>query len=247
MLGKQIRLKKIFKEDNKSVVVAIDHGQFQGPIKGIINIRKILKDIISGNPDAIIINPGVLEKNVDLIAGKTSVILRITGASTNYSTCFDYHRIICSVERAVALGADAVMVMGFIGGNGENPSLEIISNIAEKCHKYGIPLFVEMLPQQMDHFTDPEYIALGARAAFELGADCLKVYFTSESTFKSVTESVPVPVLIAGGPKGSDAFKVAEEAISCGAKGVAFGRNVFQSDNPTTYVEKLVNIIHGEK
>lgn len=247
MSGKFLRMKRIFKEDGKAVIVALDHGQFQGPIEGIRDINKIIKDVVAGKPDAIIVNPGVLENCYGMIAGKTSVILRITGASTNYSSSFDYHRVIRSVESAVSLGADAVMVMGFIGGGGENPSLEIISKISESCACFGIPLFAEMLPQPIDHFTDPEYIALGARAAFELGADCLKVYYTSKETFSSITECVPIPVVIAGGPKGTDLFETANDAIEAGAAGVAFGRNVFQADSPLVYVENLVKTVHVEK
>lgn len=244
MSGKTIRLRRIIKENNKTVIVALDHGQFQGPIAGIENIEEILKKIVAGGPDAVILNPGILEKHSDIIAGKTSCILRITGASTNYSPSFDYHRLTTSVEHAVALGADAVIVMGFIGGVGENPSLEIIGKVSETCSRLGVPLVAEMLPQDFDHFTDPVYIANGTRAAYELGADIIKVYYTGKDSFDKITGCVPAPVVIAGGPKGKDAFAVASEGLEVGASGVAYGRNVFQADDPTAYVKKLVEIIH---
>lgn len=238
-------MKRIFREDNKAVIVALDHGQFQGPIDGIVDIEDILKKIVAGGPDAVILNPGILAKHSDLIAGKTSCIVRITGASTNYSPVFDYHRLTTSVEHAVAIGADAVIVMGFIGGSGENASLEIIGHVAESCYKLGIPLVAEMLPQDFDHFTDPTYIANGTRAAYELGADIIKVYYTGKDSFGSITGCVPTPVVIAGGPKGKDAFVMAAEGLVLGASGVAFGRNVFQADDPTEYVRRLIATIHG--
>jgi len=108
-----------------------------------------------------------------------------------------------------------------------------------------MPLIAEMLPQATDHFTDPEYIALGTRVAYELGADLVKVYYTGFESFTKVLESVPVPVVIAGGPKGKDAFEMAREALKLGAKGVAYGRNVFQADDQTEYVEKLLKTVHG--
>ncbi|MGC9322405.1 MAG: class I fructose-bisphosphate aldolase, partial [Kosmotogaceae bacterium] len=204
-----------------------------------------LSNIVASRPDAMILNPGVIEKNGDLLGGKVSILCRITGASTNYSTKFDYHRITTSVEYALSIGADGVVVMGFIGGDGENASLEIIGKVAEECSKLGMPLITEMLPQAMDHFTDPEYIALGARVAYELGADLIKVYYTGFESFTKVLESVPVPVVIAGGPKGKDAFEMAREALELGAMGVAYGRNVFQADDQTEYVEKLLKTVHG--
>lgn len=245
MTGKSIRMNRILKEDGKTVIVAMDHGQFQGPINGIRNVRETLSNIIIGRPDAIILNPGVIEKNGDLLGGKVSILCRITGASTNYSTMFDYHRITTSVEHALSIGADGVVVMGFIGGDGENASLEIIGRVAEQCSRLGMPLIAEMLPQAMDHFTDPEYIALGARVAYELGADLIKVYYTGLESFSKVLESVPVPVVIAGGPKGKDAFEMAREALELGAMGVAYGRNVFQADDQTEYVRKLLKTVHG--
>ena len=245
MSGKVLRMKRIFKNDGKTVIVALDHGQFQGPISGIENIKKTLKNIVKGNPDAVILNPGVIEKNAEIFDGNVSILCRITGASTDYSTSFDYHRMTTSVKHAVSIGADGVVVMGFIGGEGENSSLEIIGKVAEECSNYGIPLVAEMLPQAMDHFTDPNYITIGARAAYELGADIIKIYYTGYDSFAKIINSVPIPVVIAGGPKGKNAFEMAKEALSLGAKGVAFGRNVFQSEDQTGYVRKLVQTVHS--
>lgn len=245
MSGKTIRLARIFKNDGKTVIVAIDHGQFQGPMEGIVNLPETIRDIVSGYPDALILNPGAIAKNSHLFAGKTSVIARITGASSTYSTTYDYHRLTTSVEHAMRLGADAVIVMGFIGGAGENLSLEIIGKIAEECDKLGMPLMVEMLPQNMEHFMDPKFIAAGSRAAYELGADILKVYYTGKDSFGTIISAAPIPVVIAGGPKGQDAFVMAKEGIELGAAGVAFGRNVFQAEERCAYVKKLLKVVHG--
>ncbi|MDI3524454.1 MAG: fructose-bisphosphate aldolase, class [Kosmotoga sp.] len=245
MSGKALRLNRIFKDDGKTVIVALDHGQFQGPLPGISNMPETLRKIVAGGPDALILNPGIVAKHYDLLAGKTSVIVRITGASTNYSPSFDYHRLTTSVEHALSIGADAVIVMGFICGPGESKSLELIGHVAEACDKCGLPLIVEMLPQDLEHFTDPTYISTGARAAYELGADVLKVYYTGNDSFRTIVDSVAIPVVIAGGPKDKDAFVMASEAIQLGAKGVAFGRNVFQAEDPMKYVKELSKIVHG--
>lgn len=245
MLGKRLRLDRIFRSDGKSVIVALDHGQFQGPIPGIFDLPSTIEKIVSGGPDALIVNPGIVTKHADLLAGKTSVIIRITGASTSYSPSFDYHRLTTSVEYALSLGADAVIMMGFIGGPGENNSLELIGRTAEVCDKHGVPLIVEMLPQDPEHFMDPKYISIGARAAYELGADVLKIYYTGKDSFPKIVDAVAIPVVIAGGPKDKDAFAMAREAIQLGARGIAFGRNIFQAEDPKRCVEELVKIVHG--
>jgi len=242
--GKALRLRRIFKEDGKTVIVALDHGQFQGPLKGIYNMRETLQNIVSTSPDGLILNPGIVTKHYDIIAGKTSIIVRISGASTILNPIFDYHRLTTSVEHALYIGGDAVIVMGFIGGEGERFSYELVGKIAEKCDKYGVPLFVEVIPQDTKHFMNPDYILTGARAAYELGADVLKVYYTDRESFRKIVDTVSIPVVIAGGPKNKDALTTVKEALEMGAKGVAFGRNVFQAYDPAEYVKELMNIVH---
>ncbi len=246
MSGKRIRLKRIFKENERTVIVALDHGQFSGPIKGLSCMSKALHNVILGRPDGIILNPGILEKHEELFPSSISPIVRITGASTNYSPSFSYHSLTTSVEFALRLGADAVIAMGFIGGEGETKSLKLLGEIAEKCCIYGIPLIAEMLPQDPEHFKDPKYIAIGARVAYELGADVIKIYYTDEESFKEIVDSVSIPVVVAGGPKDKDAFLIAKEAVKCGAGGVAFGRNVFQAEDPISYIRKLKEIVYYE-
>jgi len=245
MSGKTFRLRRIFKSDGRTVVVALDHGQFQGPICGIMDICDTIKRVVAGRPDAVILNPGVFSKFCDIIPPEIGVILRITGASTNYTPRFDFHRLTTSVEHAVRLGADAVIVMCFIGGMGEAPSLEIVGRVAEECDKLGMPLFVEVIAQGSERLPDVGYIEVGARAAFELGADVLKVYYVGKEAFRMITSSVPIPVLIAGGPKESDTLSLVSDALELGARGVAFGRNVFQAENITEYVQELMSIVHG--
>ncbi|MBU4465174.1 MAG: hypothetical protein KKH75_04930, partial [Actinobacteria bacterium] len=90
----------------------------------------------------------------EIYAGRCALIVRVTGASTSRNPSFDYHRQICSIEQAVSLGADAVIAMGFVGNDGEAASLTLLSEIAETCHRFGMPLIAEMLPAASDHFQD---------------------------------------------------------------------------------------------
>jgi DhnA family fructose-bisphosphate aldolase class Ia len=169
----------------------------------------------------------------------------VTGASTRLNPAFDYHRKICTVERAVSLGADAVIAMGFVGGAGEAASLALLADLADDCHRFGVPLVAEMLPDDHDHFHDADWIGLAARTGYELGADIIKAYTTGTVADRDVIRGCARPFLAAGGAKTADPTEIAANAMANGAAGVAFGRNVFAAENPRQVVADLVDAVHG--
>lgn len=245
MTGKDVRLARLFREDNRTVIVALDHGQFQGVLPGLESMPFIIENVVAGGADGIILNPGVASACVAVYAGKCALVIRITGASTHRNPSFDYHRRVCSVERAVALGADAVIAMGFIGGEGEAASLALLAEISEACSRFGMPLIAEMLPVDSEHFHDADWIGLAARAGQELGADIIKAYTTGTDADERVIRGCGAPFLAAGGPKSANPTELAAHAIKHGAAGIAFGRNVFGADDPRKTVGELVKTVHG--
>ena len=244
MNGKLIRLRRIFQADNRAVIVALDHGQFKHAAKGLEDIKGIISAVVDGGADGIILNPGPAMQFTPVYAGQTALILRVTGASTEHNPEFDYHRLIATVEQAIALGADAVLAMGFIGGKGEARSLALLAQIAEECRRYGMPLIAEMLPVEPDYFSDTGWVRCATRVGYELGADCIKAYFTGAPAYRTVVEACPIPILIAGGPKVEDPLDMVRDALDVGVAGVAFGRNVFEAADPKQAVEKLVAVVH---
>jgi len=245
MSGKTVRLSRIFRPDGRAVVIALDHGQFKHEAKGLEDINRIIEKTVDGGADAIILNPGPAAQYARVYAGRSALILRLTGASTEHNPNFDYHRAIATVEQAVSLGADAVLVMGFIGGAGEARALELLARIAEDCWRWGMPLIAEMLPVESDQFYDTEWVRCAARVGYELGADCIKAYFTGAPAYRSVIDSCPIPLLIAGGPKVDDPMEMVQDAIALGAAGVAFGRNVFEAEDPVAQTRTLVQVVHS--
>ena len=246
MTGMMVRYRRLFREDDRSVVVALDHAQFQGAIPGLESTKDIVTQVVAGGADGIILNPGPARDCAEVYAGRSALIVRITGASTSYNPSFDYHRQICSVEQAVSMGADAVIAMGFVGNEGEPASLKLLAEIAESCHRFGMPLIAEMLPAAPDKFQDPETIGLAARIGYELGADIIKAYTTGSDEDERVIRDCSLPFLAAGGPKSSNPADIAASAIAHGAAGVAFGRNVFAANDPKKVVRELVREVHGE-
>ena len=245
MTGIKVRLRRIFRGDDRSVVVALDHAQFQGAIPGLQSMKSIVKDVVAGGADGVILNPGAARDCADIYAGRCGLIVRVTGASTSVNPSFDYHRQICSIEQAISLGADAVIAMGFVGNDGEAASLTLLSEIAETCHLFGMPLIAEMLPAASDKFQDGDAIGLAARTGYELGADIIKAYTTGTDADERIISDCALPFLAAGGPKSSNPSDIAAKAIAHGAAGVAFGRNVFGADDPQQVVRDLVREVHG--
>ena len=154
-----------------------------------------------------------------------------------------------SVEEALRLGADGVSLHINIGGKEEPEMLADLGNISEQCHKWNVPLLAMMYPrgENIKDPHDPEIVAHTARIGAECGADIVKTLYTGDiDSFSRVVESVPVPVVIAGGAKmetDMDVLQMTEDAMKAGAKGVTYGRNIFAHRSPEKIVEALSGII----
>ena len=154
-----------------------------------------------------------------------------------------------TVEEALRLGADGVSLHINIGGKEEPEMLEQLGITAEQCHKWNMPLLAMMYPrgENIKNPHDPEIVAHVARIGAECGADIVKTVYTGDiDSFARVVKSVPVPVVIAGGPKAKtdrDILQMTEDAMKAGAKGVTYGRNIFAHKNPEKMVQALAAII----
>jgi len=251
-IGKELRLARIFREDGKALVVAMDHAYIFGPIKGLEKPRKIIEDVIEGGADAILTTYGVVKRFYELMKGRVGIVLRLDGGGSKY-TLEDFGKaerwnLLYEVEDAVKLGADAVITTILLGAPCETEALKILAKLAADCESWGIPLAAEIIPVGRLPASDPEVIASAARIGAEYGADMIKTNYTGAAeTFRKVVETCPVPVLIAGGPRMETDVQVLETVkgvVEVGGAGVFFGRNVFQSENPRGMVRALRKIIH---
>jgi predicted phospho-2-dehydro-3-deoxyheptonate aldolase len=244
--GKKRRMKRIFRDDHRTVIVPMDHGITVGPIKGLINMQKIVNKLLLGEVDAILLNRGTA-KSVD--TRNAGLIVHLCG-STKYCPDPNSKVLICSVEDAVRLGADGISVHINIGAKQEDRMLSTLGNVACKCDDYGMPLLAMMYPRgpsiKDQHAVD--VVAHAARLGAELGADIIKTNYTGDvESFKQVVNSCHVPVIIAGGPKVetvSDVLQMVSGSLKAGGAGVSIGRNVFQHENPTKMVEALSALVH---
>lgn len=248
MSGKEIRMRRIFRRDGKTVISALDMGMNSGTVPGLEDVRAITQTVVDAGADAIICGPGWARATADIFGGRCGLILRVTGGVTRYSQNYLHHTLTTTVEEAVALGADAVMNMIFVGDEqnpAEHEQLTLMKELSWQCHKYGMVLFPELLHTNWDDQHDPDWIDACARAGFEYGADAVKV-LCARSDFDRVVRACPVPVVMAGGPKGADIEQVVRGAVADGAKGCAVGRNVYQSEDPAAVIRALRRAVHGE-
>ncbi|NLE06408.1 MAG: class I fructose-bisphosphate aldolase family protein [Crenarchaeota archaeon] len=246
--GKKRRLARIFQEDNRTVIVPMDHGVTIGPCAGIENMQSIVNKIVQGNADAILVHKG-MAKHVDF--ADSALIVMLSGVS-NLNPNPNNKVQVCSVQEAIRLGADGVSVHINVGASDEDKMLTTLGHVAEECEIYGMPLLAMMYPRGPKIIDEHDFnvVAHAARIGAELGADIIKTNYTGNiDTFKAVVESCPVPVVIAGGPKNKtvhDTLQTTFESIKAGGAGLSIGRNIFQHEKPTGIVNALSKIVHND-
>ena len=245
--GKERRLKRIFQQDNRTVIVPMDHGVTIGPVKGITNMQAIIDQLLKGKVDAVLVHKGIAKR---VNTGNAGLIIQLS-AMSSLSPNANNKVQVCTVQEAIRLGADAVSVHVNVGAQDEDKMLTKLGKVADECDSYGMPLLAMMYARgpkiQNEHAAD--VVAHTARLGAELGADIIKANYTGDiETFKLVIESCPVPVVIAGGPKcktAQEILQTAHDSIKAGSAGLSIGRNVFQHENPTLMVQALSAIVHN--
>jgi len=263
LIGKRIRLGRIFKQDGKTFVITMDHGVDLGPIKGLEDIKATVRKTLSGDykPDAILMNPSMIKLCHEEIVGKLGVIARLDGTATTIGPDITDYRLFSSVEEALSCGADAVATMAFIGVERESQNSEKVGKISQDCERWGVPHIVEALPPEIiEYHFKPEakrqwptmdHIKFVDRVAAELGADVVKSYYTGDpDTFKEVVKCCPVPTIVLSGPGAGDPeglLKMVHDVISAGAKGVIMGRNVWGHKDPVAIIKAISKIVHEDE
>lgn len=252
MIGKKIRLERIInRHTGRTVIAPMDHGVSNGPMKGIIDIDKTVESISQGGADAILMHKGIVEQGHRGYGKDIGLIVHLS-ASTSLAPNPNNKVIVTSVEKAIQLGADAVSVHVNLGSETESEMLQEFGEISETCSYWGIPLLAMMYPrgQKVENEHDVELVKHAARVGSELGVDIVKTNYTGDpDSFKEVVEGALVPVVIAGGPKvdtDEELLQMVKDSIEVGGAGVAFGRNLFQAENPGKITKAISEVVHND-
>lgn len=252
MIGKKIRLERIInRHTGRTVIAPMDHGVSNGPMKGIIDIDKTVESISQGGADAILMHKGIVEQGHRGYGKDIGLIVHLS-ASTSLAPNPNNKVIVTSVKKAIQLGADAVSVHVNLGSETESEMLQELGEISETCSYWGIPLLAMMYPrgQKVENEHDVELVKHAARVGSELGVDIVKTNYTGDpDSFKEVVEGALVPVVIAGGPKvdtDEELLQMVKDSIEVGGAGVAFGRNLFQAENPGKITKAISEVVHND-
>lgn len=249
-LGKNIRIERIIdRKSRRTIIIPLDHGMSVGTIKGLEDLSSMVDKVALGGANAVLEHSGMVGTGHRQYGKDIGLIIHLSGA-TNLSPDPNRKVLVCSVERALKMGADACSIHINIGADEEPEMLQDAQKVVEASREWGLPLLAMIYPRgkKIKDENDPEVVNIAVRAGAELGADIVKTNFTGDiDSFKYIVKSVPIPVIIAGGPKMDtikDLLQMVHDSIQAGGAGVAFGRNVFQSEDPTKLVSALAKIIH---
>jgi putative autoinducer-2 (AI-2) aldolase len=240
--GMKNRLARIVNPDTgRTVMLAIDHGYFQGPTTGLerVDLRIVP---IAPHADALMLTRGILRTTIPPTYPK-AIVMRASGGPSILKELSD-EEIAVDIEDAVRMNVSAVAIQVFIGGEFETRSVHNMTRLVDMGLRYGIPvLAVTAVGKEM--VRDAKYFRLACRICAELGAHIVKTYYVADG-FDTVTASCPVPIVMAGGKKIAelDAFTMAYNAVQEGAVGVDMGRNIFQADDPTAMITAVRKVVH---
>ena len=240
--GMQSRLARVFgPATNRTVMLAIDHGYFQGPTTGLERVDLSIVPLLPF-ADALMATRGMVRSTIPPTSG-TPIVLRASGGPSVLREMSN-ERVAVAMDDAVRLNAAAVAVQVFIGGEFETQSVRNMTQLVDEGQRVGMPvLAVTAVGRELTR--DARYLRLAVRICAELGAQVVKTYYCADD-FDTVTAGCPVPVVMAGGKKlpERDALAMAYQAIDGGAAGVDMGRNIFQSDHPVAMIRAIRAVVH---
>ncbi|MCP4041316.1 MAG: 3-hydroxy-5-phosphonooxypentane-2,4-dione thiolase [Gammaproteobacteria bacterium] len=240
--GFKNRLSRIFNPDTgRTVMLAVDHGYFQGPTTGLERIDLTIVPL-APYADTLMLTRGILRTTIPP-SYSGGIVMRASGGPSILGELSN-ERIAVDMEDAIRLNVSAMAVQVFIGGEYETQSVTNLTRLVDMGNRYGIPILA-VTAVGKDMVRDARYFRLACRICAELGAHYVKTYYVAEG-FSSIAASCPVPLVMAGGKKQPelDALRMSYNAIQEGAVGVDMGRNIFQSEAPAAMIQAVRGVVH---
>ena len=244
--GMENRLARIFNPTSgRTVMLAIDHGYFQGPTTGLERIDQTILPIVK-YADSLMLTRGILRSLIPS-SQNTPMVLRATGGISMMSAELSNEQLAMDIEEAIRLNASAVAIQVYIGAKYESQTIINMTKMVDMAMRYGIPV-LGVTAVGKDMVRDARYFRLATRILSELGAQIVKTYYVDEE-FDTVCSACPVPIIMAGGKKlpELDALTMAYKAVQEGSCGVDMGRNIFQSEKPAAMIQAVRAVVHNNE
>lgn len=244
--------------DGKVMLLAYDQGFEHGPTdfdEKSIDPNYILDIARCGLFTGVIFQEGVAAKYYPSAGsgqvGLPPLIVKLNG-KTSFQGEEPLSLQLCTVEKAIELGAKAVGYTVYVGSEHEEQMLTEFSRIEDEAHAKGLVVIAWMYPRGKKvegKQTTKETLAYAARLGMELNADYVKIAYSGDmESFKWVVSAAgKTKVLVQGGKKMAWPELEAEVkgALAAGATGIAVGRNVWQDPNPKEISKKLAGLVFG--
>jgi putative autoinducer-2 (AI-2) aldolase len=240
--GMQNRLARIFNpKTGRTVMLAVDHGYFQGPTTGLERIDINILPLVP-YADTLMLTRGILRSIVPPSL-TTPIVIRASGG-TSILKELSNEDIAVDIEDSIRMNVCAMAVQVFIGAEFERQSIINMTRLIDMGMRYGMPTLA-VTAVGKDMARDARYFRLATRICAELGAQYVKTYYIDKG-FETVTAACPVPIVMAGGKKipELDALTMAYNAVQQGASGVDMGRNIFQSESPVAMIQAVKAVVH---
>jgi fructose-bisphosphate aldolase/2-amino-3,7-dideoxy-D-threo-hept-6-ulosonate synthase len=248
--GKHARLTRIGTDD-RYVIVPMDHGITMGAVKGLKDIESTIDAVTRGGADAVLTQRGIADR-VHPNKNDAGYIVHLNG-STTIGPDENDKRTTGTVEDAIRVGADAVSFHINVGSSYEPEQIEELSALTTEADRYGLPVLAMAYARgpDIDPAADDYNQAVGhaVRLAEELGADVVKTGYTGDAeSFQHVVESTALPVVIAGGSKGTDqeTLEMVRGTMDAGGSGISMGRSIFQHDDPEKIARAVAAVVHDD-
>ncbi|MFB5620104.1 MAG: 3-hydroxy-5-phosphonooxypentane-2,4-dione thiolase, partial [Nitrosopumilus sp.] len=243
--GLKNRISSIIKpQNNRALMLAVDHGYFLGPTEKLEDPKKVIAPLLK-HCDSLMVTRGVQRASVPATTD-TPMVLRVSGGSSIIGEDLSQEDITVSIEDAIRLNASALAMSIFVGSKYEYQTIVNLGKLVSEAEKYGLPvLAVTAVGKELG--KDARYLSLACRVAAEQGAHIVKTYYCDN--FEKVVQSCPVPIIVAGGKKipERDALQLTYNAIKGGAVGVDMGRNIWQSEHPVSMIRAVRAIVHNNQ
>jgi DhnA family fructose-bisphosphate aldolase class Ia len=256
LTGKRIRLGRLIDPATGSCrIVALDHGMTSPQfLEGLTDTAAKVRESVDGGANVLMLGRGIAGSCWEAFAGRASLALMLTAAAAGRPQGATITPI-SSVEEALRIGADAVVVYVALSGDNEPDMIKYLSTVGESCDSLGIPLIAEAeFPNayasrdSVDSRHGASYLRRNARLCAELGADIVKVNWSGDQrSFASIVQACGRPVVLAGGPVLGDEELLSrmEQARDAGAIGYSVGRNVFEHENSEAMTRALTSIFRS--